>query len=260
MGQVYASSDWHGSAEPAKKLLSYLKDDDILYYLGDAIDRGDDGIELLNLLIKDPRVIFLRGNHEEFMQKSILEKLDDINLITTTFYLWVCNNGGNKTWSDIELLNKEELLKYVMQIKHMPLSAEYESPKGHKVILEHAGFTPGVSDKFHDPLWDRDHFYEKWSKDAKFKNTYVIHGHTPVQYLQFHYGYIDQLPLTKEEKCLQHTWMTDSPINAKWYPEIIRYCDGHKFDIDMCTAASGRVALLNLDTFETIYFDKNKGD
>ena len=39
-------------------------------------------------------------------------------------------------------------------------------------------------------------------------------------------------------------------------PEVIRYCDGHKFDIDMCTIASERIALIDLDTFEIKYFDK----
>ena len=38
-------------------------------------------------------------------------------------------------------------------------------------------------------------------------------------------------------------------------PEIIRYCSGHKFDVDMCTIASDRISLLDLDTFEVIYFD-----
>ena len=38
-------------------------------------------------------------------------------------------------------------------------------------------------------------------------------------------------------------------------PKIIRYCSGHKFDIDMCTISTNRVMLLDLDTFEEIYFD-----
>ena len=251
MGRVFATSDWHGCAYPAEKLISYLKDDDKLYFLGDAIDRGDDGIELLNLLTKDPRVTYLCGNHEEFMYKTILESLDHI--YSDTLSIWLYGNGGSKTWSDIELLDKEELLKYANKIKAMPLSTEYHSPKGHTVILEHAGFTPGaVTFYSHDPLWDREHFYDKWMGNA---NTYIVHGHTPVQYLQFDYGYIDQPPLTKEEMSLKHSW-EDLPCDVQWKPEVIRYCDGHKFDIDMCTVASGRVALLDLDTFEIKYFDE----
>ena len=50
MGRIYASSDWHGCSGPAMKLLSSLKEDDKLYYLGDSVDRGSDGLALFNLL------------------------------------------------------------------------------------------------------------------------------------------------------------------------------------------------------------------
>ena len=253
MGRVYASSDWHGCGYLAEKVISYLQPDDKLYFLGDSIDRGDDGIGLFNFLTKDPRVTYLRGNHEELMYKTILESLDYI--YSDTFSLWLYGNGGNKTWSDIELLDKEELLKYANEIKAMPLKATYRSPKGHTVILEHAGFTPNSVSLSHDPLWDRDHFHDKWGKNSEFENTYIVHGHTPVQYLKFEFGYIDQPPITKEEISLKDSW-DDLPTDVEWKPEVIRYCDGHKFDIDMCTVASGRVALLDLDTFEIKYFDE----
>ena len=46
MGKIYASSDWHGCLEPAMKLLSSLKEDDKLYYLGDSVDLGAGGFAL----------------------------------------------------------------------------------------------------------------------------------------------------------------------------------------------------------------------
>ena len=36
--------------------------------------------------------------------------------------------------------------------------------------------------------------------------------------------------------------------------EIRFYCDGHKIDIDIGCFASKQIALLDLDTFEPIYF------
>ena len=83
---------------------------------------------------------------------------------------------------------------------------------------------------------------------------YLVHGHTPVQYLKFDYGYNGQEPLSKEDLKFKRTW----DLNAIYKPEVIRYCDGHKFDIDMCTIVSGRIALLDLDTFEVIYFDEGE--
>lgn len=78
--------------------------------------------------------------------------------------------------------------------------------------------------------------------------------HTPVQYLKFEFGYYDNdkviwTPLNKEE--------------LKEKPEIIKYCDGHKIDIDLGSVNSKRTALLDLDTLEPIYFDedvKNESD
>ena len=139
----------------------------------------------------------------------------------------------------------------------MPLLCNYTSKNGKNIILEHAGYTPNSIGKSkwkkHDPLWDREHFWDEWTGD---ENTYLIHGHTPVQYLKFEDGYIDCLPLTKEELQLKTTW----DIKGKYIPQVIRYCNKHKFDIDMCTIISGRIALIDLDTFEIIYFDKEKNN
>lgn len=257
MGRVFASADWHGCGIPAEKLMSYLKEDDTLYFLGDAIDRGTDGLDIFKTLTTDPRVIYLRGNHEEFMLKAIQGKLEGIT--NRDFYIWTAGNGGNTTWADLELDTEENLIKYMEKIKQMPLKEEYISSKGHKVILEHAGYTVGNTYRFHDPLWDRNHFYDEWGTSEEDKNTYLIHGHTPVQYLQFECGYYGRPQFTKEEIAIKHSWY-DLPTDYEWKPEVIRYCDGHKFDIDMCTICSGRVALIDLDTFEIIYFDTDKGE
>ena len=89
-------------------------------------------------------------------------------------------------------------------------------------------------------------------KDEKFINTYLVHGHTPVQYLKFKYGYKTMEPITKEERLHKHDWWKDKENTN---PKIIRYCNGHKFCVDLCTIVSNRIGLLDLDTFEEIYFD-----
>ena len=46
---TYVISDIHGQYEPFKRILQQINfsDDDVLYVLGDAIDRGPDGIKIL---------------------------------------------------------------------------------------------------------------------------------------------------------------------------------------------------------------------
>lgn len=242
MGKVYASSDWHGCATPAKKLLSYLKEDDKLYFLGDAIDRGKDGIELLNLLINDPRVIYIRGNHEQLM----LDALKSSDMDSDALYDWYCN-GGSVTFDSID---KNDIDYYKSVLNKLSIQEKYISKTGNKIILDHAGFTVNKElNEYYapEPLWDRSHFYQEWSHLPQDQNTYIVHGHTPVPYLQFTFGYVGQ---EKEERDINYDWTKDENYNA----EIITYCNGHKIDIDLCTIITNKVALLDLDTFDVKYF------
>jgi hypothetical protein len=158
MGKVYASGDWHGNGELAKQVLDFLQPDDKLIFIGDAIDRGEDGYEIMTQLLSDKRVIYLKGNHEDMMTNFITHYLDGFhgNL------LWYANGGGS-TWDKMETLSDECLKGLAKKISSLPTEYIYKSPKGHKVILEHAGYTPfDTPHRSHDPLWDREHFYDRW--------------------------------------------------------------------------------------------------
>ena len=71
MGKNYVCSDIHGMKGSYEDALKKLNEDDILYILGDATDRGDEGIEiLLDIFLraenteKKPRVEYIIGNHD----------------------------------------------------------------------------------------------------------------------------------------------------------------------------------------------------
>ena len=261
MGKVYASADWHGVKEIGLKVLDSLKSDDTLYFLGDVIDRGNGGIYLLDCLLKDPRVIFIKGNHEKMMEKAVPKLLEDdwSNYNSNSIHDWF-SNGGNVTWEVLGLLNPIKIRHYINEIKKMPLKKTYHSPLGHDVILEHAGYTPfNPPHRHHEPLWDREHFMDIWTYEDPIihkciKNTYLVHGHTPVQYLKFFYGYDGQKPFTKEEMIKKQKFQSGYGDFNVWEPHVIRYCSGHKFDIDLGTIASNKIVLLDLDTFERTYF------
>ena len=260
-GKVYCSADWHGN-ELGFKVLDFLKPEDTLYFLGDAIDRDIHGIALLDKLLADPRVIFIKGNHEEMMAEFLRDTLvyhkgQYIDIYDSLLNSHWFRNGGGYTWEGgLKDKTKEEQLEYCQKINALPLEKIYISPNGHTVILEHAGYTPSnhiYRNKKHNSLWDRGHFHDAW--EINHDNIYLVHGHTPVQYLKYSYGYESQEPMTKED--LKHKYYFNHGKLAE-VPTVIRYCDNHKFDIDMCTVATNRIALLDLDTFETIYFDKGE--
>lgn len=267
--RVFASADWHGCGELADKVFKFLKPDDILYFLGDSIDRGPDGVKIFQKLISDPRVHYIKGNHDEMMRELLpylYAEKTDINAYHGNKYgLWF-GNGGHVTAQDLmSNYTPEEICLFKKALDEMPTKLTYKSPAGHTVIMEHAGYTPfDIPHRSHDPLWDREHFYDRWASGCgaseTARDTYLIHGHTPVQYLKFMYGYNGEQPLTKEEMIAKRQFMQDIIMDGEEIikPTIIRYCNGHKFDIDMCTVASNRIALLDLDTFEEIYFDKEE--
>lgn len=250
MGRIFASADWHGCGTIAKQIMDYLQPSDRLYFLGDAIDRGPDGIKILQMLMHDRRVVFIRGNHEDMMFKTYRGGFEDR-------YTWYYN-GNEDTERDFNKLSKSEREEILDFIEYMPIDWTYKT-KDKTIRMSHAGYTPGIAFSFKDQyLWDRGHFCDKWQED--YEDTYVIHGHTPVQYLKFEYGYegLDDKEFVKEKLELKRQWMENGVID--WKPEVLFYCGGHKIDIDMCTIASDRIALLDLNTFECIYFDKKVED
>lgn len=240
MGRIFASSDWHGHYDLGKKALDLLTADDKLYFLGDAMDRGPDGVKMLELLLNDPRVTFIMGNHEEFFIEYMPLLLED-DYETHLADLWTVYNGGMKTWESALKYPKEQILEWVNKLRHLPKYLTYENKNGQTIHLSHAGFTPdSFEDRWgRDYLWDRDHICNRWQyfDDAPHENEYVVHGHTPVQYL-YHYRANGDLSTINKDK-----------------PDIFRYCDGHKFDIDLGTIESKRIGLLDLDTFESIYVE-----
>lgn len=250
MRKVYATSDWHGiDKKLIKKILQWLKPEDTLVIIGDVIDRGEDGIDLLEMIMADSRCLLLKGNHEQMMLDGLKYR--------SYLNLWY-QNGGEVTENAFDKRTEQEQKKIVKFLSEAPIKWCFRF--GKKIILlEHAGYTPTWEHKYkHDPLWDRDHFIEPWPEDKE--NTYIVHGHTPVQYLKFEFDYCgkDAQGSLDEEMEIKRQWYENGIID--WKPTILRYCDGHKFDIDMGAISSNRVALLDLDTFEEHYFDKEKGE
>ena len=241
MGKVYASSDWHGHYDIAKKLIDSLAADDTLYFLGDAMDRGDGGLRMLELIFNDPRIIFIKGNHEKFFTRTTPLLLSD-DYSANSADLWLFYNGGGKTLDTFELYSEEQILKWVKEIENLPLYKSYTNAKGQEIHLSHAGFTP---DSFYcrwgvDYLWDRDHIRETWphDKESPRDNDYIVHGHTPTQTLRYYHPYDLKYYINNDD------------------PKVAVYAEGHKIDVDLGTIESKKIALLDLDTFEAKYFSE----
>ena len=229
MGKVYACSDLHGMYKLWKQIENYLQEDDRLIFLGDAADRGTDGLQIMVELLANPRVTYLKGNHEDMMVIVCSEYLEGIN---HNVPLWL-QNGGNQTLEDF-LRMPERYQRFILsKLATLQKVSIYKNTQGQTIHLSHAGgrIRDIMSDNTArlDFLWDREHFYENFESGYD-KKLYVVHGHTPTQIL-------------------------NERITGVYSDNEIRfYCDGHKIDIDTGCFASKQIALLDLDTFEPIYF------
>lgn len=230
MNKTYAVSDLHGMYNLWEKINNYIDDSDTIYFLGDAADRGPDGLKLMMELLADKRVIYLYGNHEDIMCREAFDAVNGLGR-----YIWY-SNGGEPTAVAFDCLSKDGQNEILRRLSRLPREATYVNKYDQVIFMCHAGTNPGCDERYwkfkgeEDAyIWNREHFLDKWIEG--YENYFIVHGHTPA-------------PL------LQTLYFNNKNTNI----EIARYADNHKIDIDCGCFATGKVALLDLDTLEPIYF------
>lgn len=232
MNKVFAFTDIHGRYDLLKQILDYMDETDKAYFLGDAADRGPDGVKCIFTLLNDKRIIYLKGNHEDFFV-SIGSEIIDKKYLNAD--LWRMN-GGDKTIYDFENLDFFAQERLLSKLNLLPVHITYVNKNNQFIHLSHAGYnieTKPTNEK--DFLWDRNHIVQRyWSKEEKYQNHYIVHGHTPIYYMHHKGGPILDL-------------------------SNLKYCDNHKIDLDVACFSTGVIPLFNLDTLEVekYFYDDN---
>mgnify|MGYP000058218539 FL=1 len=175
--------DVHGCYKSLRRLVEEtigVNKDDKIYFVGDYIDRGPSGKQVLDYLIelKDNgyQVYPLKGNHEEMLINAYLDQSSN------NFMLWMMN-GAETTFRSygIEshtLLGESSLNElpeeHLSFLRKMPYYYELDD-----YILVHAGINFAVENPFEDftsMVWCRDCENDLSASDGRT----IIHGHTPV--------------------------------------------------------------------------------
>ena len=118
----YVISDIHGQYDAFMRLLKKINfcAEDELYVLGDAIDRGPDGIKILKSIMKMDNATMFLGNHELLMMEALrnVEECEkEGREDTEELDLWLDEcNGGRQTYEDFKKCSakkKAEILIYL---------------------------------------------------------------------------------------------------------------------------------------------------
>jgi serine/threonine protein phosphatase 1 len=175
MGRIFAIGDVHGCLDKLMVLMDRIDIDfqkDQLVFLGDYVDRGPKSKEVVDYLIdlasKQDGLIFLKGNHEEMLEKYL----------GGTDRRMFLENGGRATLKSYSIKD-DKRREAVVPPEHVAFFNAlhlYHETSSH--IFVHGGLRPHIPLEKQDPwdmLWIRDEFIYS---DFDFGKE-VIFGHTP---------------------------------------------------------------------------------
>ncbi len=187
MQKKWIIPDLHGCIKTLKHLVEEkirLQKNDVLYFLGDFIDRGPDSKAVLDYVMALQTQGFnvkpLKGNHEEYLllaldeEKKRKRKFLFFKEKNKLYHEWL-EHGGRLTLKSFGLKNFKNIpKKYVDWIRKLPVFYLEE-----KYVIVHAGLNFTLKDPFEDQhamLWARS--FE--AAPEKIGNRKIIHGHVPV--------------------------------------------------------------------------------
>ena len=207
---TYVISDLHG-CHPDKVTglfdrASFSASDD-LFILGDVIDRGDYGIDLLKMIMKESNMYMILGNHEAMMSACsfIIGEITDesVNGLErgglSTYYNWLYN-GGQPTVDALSALPQHEREAVFDFVFDLPLY-ECATVGERDFIFTHSGLGGFSKDKkiadysSNELLWTRPMLRDRYYEDVT-----VVFGHTPTRFYGAQYD--------------GHAVRTDTWINA----------------------------------------------
>lgn len=187
---IYVMSDIHGCYEKYDLMLQKidLQDEDKLYILGDFVDRGPNGLAVLEDAIKRDNVIALKGNHDDTaynILKRIVSNSPDLSResFIEAMSLWL-SDGGEETFAEFKSLSGKKKIDAVRNLGSLVLYEEL-TINGQNYFLAHT--VPEREIFLDEDNWGMDDFiwgepeYEKVYKE----DVIIVTGHTPT-------GFIDE--------------------------------------------------------------------
>ena len=171
--------DIHGSftklAMLINQLSAYIKPNDLLIFLGDYIDRGENSyktVQLLYEISQSYNCVFLMGNHEEMFRDFLNDKSNKDKYFA---------NGGDST---VLSYTREYGSLHIPETHKKILFSNIYFYEAKNFIAVHAGINPKHNKTVEncsimDIIWIREKFF---NANIKYDKT-IIFGHTPTHRL-----------------------------------------------------------------------------
>ena len=255
MGYTYVMADIHGMYDEYMQMLEkiHFGEDDHLYVLGDVIDRGKDGIRLLQDMMQRSNVTFLPGNHEDMMLKVVTLPEMAGGEYERRMAHWSRNGGDVTAHSFFSCLNYKEQAKMIAYLEGCPLFLPDVRVGGRSYYLVHAcpdmyGLTKGMEQSpvtlgtlsdypenkaeeiKKELLWTRPEGTEHMPDEVT-----VVFGHTPTIHYQ------GNLPMT--------CWHGNNMINIDCGCAYLA-----------CGRREGRLGCLRLEDGQEYYIGRDDGE
>lgn len=189
---IYCMSDIHGEIDRFHEMLKLIEFSkrDILYIIGDVIDRKSGGVDILREIIETSNIVLIRGNHEQMCLDTFRGAAH-----YNAKGIWK-NNGGNVTYRELTYhMGAPDRNRILNFIAATPLSRDIEV-NNRKFHLVHGW----PSDDEDNQIWGRpmDGLGDTWDDDVTpiigHTPTILLYpndGESPFQIYHSPFGYID---------------------------------------------------------------------
>lgn len=183
----YVMSDLHGRYDLYLKMLEKINPsaEDKIYFLGDYVDRGYDGLEIILDMAGRKNVVALLGNHDYYALTVMSATMHDSDAksspyVRAIYDLWM-RNDGLMTYEKFKTLNEMKQKRIISILDSLPLYADI-TVGDRRFTMVHggiAGYDPGKP-LDHYGVRDLVSCREDYSK-PKFNEAgrFLVTGHTP---------------------------------------------------------------------------------
>lgn len=212
MHDIFYFTDVHGQLDLFQSMRDWCLQQDpecMMIFGGDACDRGEFGYDIMQAILDDPQIVYIRGNHEDMFIHAAREAIKEYPEIANTphtladvteiigkchWFHWFqlsLYNGGRTTLRDwilngcstafINRLEQETTLTFcVNDICFSHAGGRYATWQRVNDAEYDGDFVDMDDEK--EIIWDRNYLDSNWPA-----NKVIVFGHTPTCYL-YHYA------------------------------------------------------------------------